>query len=295
MTRLDKLLKWTSLILGLVALAFFVFDVVIFTDLQPRMMVFEPITQAKENLFNWTGVGLLLFLGFCLTSLLRTVNYLRRAQKVTWLDIVLVISGVISILFVFADVALLSDIGKQYRHGLAQPEWLVLYLVMGFQFLAALAYLLFHLFGFKQENLLEQVALDSNIFLMVQYVGILCGLMGLASSSLGYLFPKGWDQHIHTTISLIILLIPYGLAVGYWFLTKFWEKERRFYDEKQRQDIGKSAFVTLILSVIIMIGLFIANYNDLSGITSVLWLPIFLYSVLFLFSLGNIWLSWKEA
>lgn len=295
MTRLDKLLKWISVVLGLAALGFFAFDVVLFTDLQPRMVALEPITQAEENLFKWTGVGLLLLLGFCLTSLLRTANYLRRASKVTFLYIALIISGGISLLFVFSDVALLSDIGKQYRHGLSQPEWLVLYVVMGFQVLTALAYLTFHLFGFRQENLLEQVALDSNIFLIAQYVGILCGLMGLAFSSLGYIYPRGWNQDIHTTTGLIVLLIPYGLVVGYWLLTKLQEKERLLYDEKQRQDIGKSAFMTLILSVVIMVSVFIANYNNLGGVTCVLWLPIYLYSALFLFSLGNVYFSWKNS
>jgi len=287
-------LKWTGISLGLGSLGFFVFDLVLILKLQPRMVAFEILTPAEVNLFNWTGVGLLIFLGFCLASLLRSVNYLRRAPRVTILYIAMIISGILAFLFTFSDIALLSDIVKQYRLGLGQPEWLLLYPLMVFQFLMLLATLYLHVYAFRPEDLLHQVALDSNIFLIVQYVGLLCGLLGLAFSSLGYIFPGPWKLTIHTLTSMILFMTPYGLAVGYWLMTKLLEKDRRLYDEKQSQDIGRSAFFTLLMTAILMVCLFIANFNDLGGVTSMLWLPIWLFSSVFFFSLGIVYLSWKE-
>ena len=294
MNKWDKFLKWISIILGTAALGFFIFDFVLFENIRPRMVVYEAIPDNTESLIILTGVGLLLFLIFCLASLLRTMNYIRRAKKVKMIYIVLIVCGVVSVLFIFGDIALLSDIGKQYTYGLSQPEWYVLYPVMGFQVATALLFLYFHLYQFLQDELEKEITFDNNIFMTVQFIGLLCGFIGLSTSLLGYFFPKAWTLKSHTTSSLISLLLPYGVSVGYWLLNKIFGKERKLYDEKQSQDIGKSAFVTLILSAIFMTGLFIFNYNDLGGVTSILWLPIFLYFILLTFSSGNIYLNWRE-
>ncbi len=293
MNRWEKFLKWISIVLGTAALGFFIFDFVLFERMRPRMVAFEPITADEELLFILTGIGLLLFMGFCLASLLRTMNYIRRLNKVNLIYIILVICGVVSVLFIFGDMALLSDIGKQHSYGMDQPEWFVLYPVMGFQVLTTLLFLYFHLYQFPQQELAKEIAFDNNIFMTVQFIGLLCGFIGLTTNLLGYLFPNAWSLKNHTTSGLITLLLPYGISVGYWVFNKIFGKERKFYDEKQSQDIGKSAFITLIASAVFMVGIFILNFNNLDGVTSILWLPLYLYSILMMFSLGNIYFGWK--
>lgn len=293
MNRWEKFLKWISIILGIGALGFFIFDFVFFESLRPRMIAFEPVGAKEEQLIILMGVGLVLFLGFCLASLLRTLNFIRRAKKVKLIYIFLVVSGVVSILFIFADIALLSDIGKQHKYGLDQPEWYVLYPVMGFQVFTTLLFLYFHLFQFKQDELEKEIVFDNNIFMTVQFIGSLCGFIGLSTTLVGYLFPKAWSLKSHTTASLITLLLPYGVSVGYWLFNKASAKERKLYDEKQIQDIGRSAFITLILSALFMNAIFILNFNNLDGVTSILWLPLYLYAILLMFSLGNIYFGWR--
>jgi len=83
MKKPGKLLKNISLVLGLASVAFFVFDYFIFARLRPKMVSFEVIGSAEEGLLNWVGVGLLLFLAFCLLSLLQIVKHLKNAKKVT--------------------------------------------------------------------------------------------------------------------------------------------------------------------------------------------------------------------
>jgi uncharacterized membrane protein YdcZ (DUF606 family) len=294
MNKLDKLLKNVSLLLGLASAAFFVFDYLVFSRLRPRLVALESISSAEESLLNSVVIGLLLFLAFCLLTLFRLVRYLKKAKKITVSSLLLVIGGVLALLFVFSDVALLSDIGKQYRHGLAQPEWSLVYPIMGFQFVAALVFIYFHLSGFSKKGQVKHVARDSNTFLVVQYVGTICGLMGLTFSSLGFFFSRAWNLDLHVTANSIILLTPYALVVGYWLVTKLQEKDRQWYDEKQLQDVGKSAFLTLVSNVALMIGLFIVNYNHLSGVLSITWLPLHLFSVLFFFSVGNLYFSWRD-
>ena len=294
MNRWDKFLKIVSMISGVAALGFFIYDFIYFEELRPRMVAFEPVTAKDEQMVILTGIGLLIFSIFCLASLLRFMNHIRHARKINLIYIALVVCGVVSLLFVFGDMSLLSDIGKQHSYGFAQPEWLVLYIVIGFQVITTLTFLYFHQYQLKREELIEEIALDNNIFLTVQFVGLLCGLGGLASNLLGYHFPKAWSLKTHTTMGLILIMLPYVFMVGYWLLNKLFGKERQFYDEKQFQDISRSALITLVFSAVFMVGLFILNYNDLGGITSILWLPLYLYAILFMFSLGNIYFNWKE-
>jgi hypothetical protein len=286
--------KNISILLGFVSILFFGFAAFYFLKIQPRMIRFDAITTTEEGLLNWVGVGLLFFLAFCLLSLLRTVQHLKKSSSVSFLSISLVILGVLALLFVFSDVALLGDIVKQYRHGLDQPEWMLVYPIMGFQLFVALVFTYFHVAGFSKDAQPEYVARDSNIFLVVHFVGVVCGLMGLVLASLGFVFARAWSLLVHTTMSSIILLSPYGLAVLYWLFTKLREENRLWYDEKQLLDVGKSAFLTLAASVVFMTALFIANYGNLSGVISIIWLPLYLFFVLSLFSASNLFFAGRE-
>ena len=295
MKKMDKFLKWAGILLGVAALGFFIYDLFFFQELQPRMIAFKPVTKLDENKIIWTGFGLLLFMGCCLVSLLRFVNYLRRSKRIFFVYLVLIIAGVIAMLFVFSYIALLSDIGKQHKYNLPQPEWLILFPIMVFQFVVGLVFILSHFFGFNQKNLLEKVAFDSNIYLVAQYLGLLCGFMGLLAAAMGYIFPRAWTLNVHTTMSLILLFFPYSLIIVYWLLTKLGEKTRVFFDEKQKLDVGRSAFWTLVLDAVIMSCFFVLNYNNLGGVTSINWFPIFLFSSIFIFSLGNLYFSHRET
>jgi hypothetical protein len=283
-----------SILLGFVSILFFVFDAFYFSKIQPKMIRFDAITSTEEGLLNWVGVGLLVFLIFCLLSLLRTVQQLKKTSNVSFISIALVIMGVLALLFVFSDVALLGDIAKQYKNSLDQPEWMLVYPIMGFQLFVALVFTYFHIAGFSKDAQHEFVARDSNIFMVVQFVGVVCGLMGLALASLGFVYASAWSLTVHTTITSIILLSPYGLAVVYWLATKLREENCQWYDEKQLLDVGKSAFLTLAASVVFMIALFIANYNNLNGVISITWLPLYLFFVLFLFSASNLFFAGRE-
>jgi len=292
---MDRFLKWGGILLGVAAIGFFIFDFLFFQNLRPRMVAFEPVTAVDESKIIWTGVGFLIYLGCCAISLLRIANFLRRAKRVIFIFLVSILAGAIAILFVFSDIALLSDIGKQHSYGLSQPEWFLLYPIMVFQFFVATFFVFLNLFGFNPENLLETVVFDSNIFITAQYVGLLCGFLGLSAAALGYIFPFSWNPNIHTIMTLVLIPLPYCLATAYWIMTKLKDRTQGFFDEKQQLDVGRSAFWTLVLDVIIMSVLFILNFNNLRGVTSINWLPIFLFSSLFLFSLGNLYFGQQNV
>jgi len=280
--------RMITIILGVLTIAFFIFSLLFLTQLQPKMVAFIPLTNLEDSLLTLMGVGLLIVLVFFMLSLLRNIQYIQHAANIRVFQIVLLVSGLLSLLFVFSDVALLSDIHKQFRAGLDQPEWTLLFPVLVFQFATSFVFMVLQLSGFFARREIPEAVRDINVFLVVQYVGLVCGLLGLGLTSLGFVFQQGWDLHLHTLMGNGVILIPYILAVIYWLVTKLREKDRIWYDEKQLQDVGKSAFLSLVIDTLFLATLFIVNINQLDGVIRLIWLPLHLFAVMLLFSLGNL-------
>jgi hypothetical protein len=291
MDKKIRKLQTLNIILGFLSLLTFGYALFVFLRLQPKMVAFESISNLESSLMTGLGFGLLIILGFHLLTLLQIAIFIRNSEEIKVFPLIIFIVSVVSMLMVFSDVALLNDINKQYLHDMSQPEWYLLYPIMGGQFLVTLALTILLITGkFKPEHF-DNIVRDSNVFIVVQYVGVICGLMGLASASLGFIFPRSWSLHIHTTMGGIVILFPYVLAVAYWLLTKFKEKDRQWWDEKQLHDIGKSALITLLTDTVLLLLLFILNFNCLDGVISVLWLPIYVFATILAFSMGNIYFS----
>jgi len=282
-----------NIIYGFLSIAIFGFILYTLYRLRPKMLIFEELTPLDNALLTGVGFGLLLIIGFYLLSMWQFSSYIKQAVQIKPLPLALIIFGVLSLLFVFSDIALLSDIHKQYRHGLAQPEWTMVFPIIAFQFIITVIFLYIHISGRYAVKHADHPTRDINVFLILQYVGIISGLMGLGLASMGFFISSGWNLITHSILAGIVILLPYGLALFYWLATKFQEKDRQWFDEKQSQDIGKSASMTLLANTILLIILFISNFKHLNGIISMLWLPIYLFSTLFLFSLGNIYFSKK--
>jgi hypothetical protein len=294
MQKLEKITKNLTTFTGLASIVGFIVSFLILESLRPKMVRFLPITQAEESLINFFGTTLLTFLAFNLLIFYQLVKHFKNIKKISFFYLFLLAVNVVSFLFVFGDLALISDIGKQYRYGLSQPEWLVLYLVMMGQLFSTLILTWANHYKLGKGKQLKFIAKDSNIFLVAQYIGVICGLMGLSFTSLNFLFPRSlWMIKTHVNMTAVFLMVPYLLIVGCWLMIKIREKPKGWYDEKQILDIGRSSLITLVLSLVIMGGLYFLSFNQTEDILSVLWLPFYLFLVLLLFSLGNLYFSQK--
>jgi hypothetical protein len=257
------------------------------------MIAFERLSEVEEGMLTAVGFGLLVIMVFLLLSLWQFVRFIRHSEQIKFFPLFLIISGVISLLFIFSDVALLSDIHRQYRYGLSQPEWtLVLPILIG-QFGITILFQFIHFTDRYSIRQSEHPAKDINIFLIVQYTGIISGLMGWGMAGLGFIYSTGWNLTTHGIIGSTVILFPYILVLFYWFITKLQEKDRLWFDEKQKIDLGKSALLTLIVDTVLLLTLFILNISNLSGMIHLLWLPMYLFTTILLFSSGNIYYSNK--
>ena len=284
-------LRNLTVLFGFLAITLFIFNFFVLLRLKPKLVNFQPLIGYENVLLTVVGFGLLLILTFYLLSLWRFIRHIRNSEQIKPLPLFLVISGVLSFLFIFSDIALLSDIHNQYRYGLSQPEWKLVMPIMIIQFITALLFLFIHITDRFKDHQGDHPARDINIFLIVQYVGVISGLMGLSLASLGFIYSTGWNTTTHSILGGITLLFPYGLAMLYWLITKFQEKERQWFDEKQKIDIGKSAISTLMINTILLMILYIVNLSNLTGIIHQLWLPIYFYSTILFFSVGNLFFS----
>ena len=62
-------------------------------------------------------------------------------------------------------------------------------------------------------------------------------------------------------------------------------------DEKQRFDVGASAFIAAVLSLVGMTVLYVVSFISESSIVNVLWYPFYIFSLLMVFSLSNIYMA----
>jgi len=284
-------LRTVNVGLGVLSIAAFFYSFVILLILKPKMVVFEPLDHIQSSLMTGVGFSLLFILVFYLLSLLQIIKFAKHVKQIQPFPLFLMISGVLALIFVFSDIALLNDINKQFRHGLSQPEWTLLFPIMAIQFVIAMVFTRAHMTGYLTRKEVGVVARDSNIFMIVQYVGVISGVLGLALSFLGFAFPRGWRLTIHTIMGGLVLIFPYALAISVWIVTKLREKDRQWVDEKQLQDMGRSALLTLVANSLFMVILFLINIQNLDGIIRLQWLPLHLFSQMTLFSLGNLYFS----
>ena len=288
MKKNRSFLRIISILFGFLAIAAFVYAFFVLIKLQPKMVAYVALSTLESGLLTGVGFALLVIFAFFLLSLWQVVRFIKFAENLTLFSLFLIIVGVLAVLFVFSDIALLGDIAKQHQHGLAQPEWSLVFPILIGQFLVTIMFVYLHFSGRLTHKQVDRVLMDIHLFLVVHYVGLICGGLGLVMAFLGLFFTRGWSLYVHTIMASLTLLFPYGLAVSYWLLTKLHAQPRAWWDEKQTQDVGKSALVTLIVVLLIMLVLFITYLNQLDGVICMQWFPIYLFSTIFTFSLANI-------
>ena len=291
MRSMNNLAGYATAALGVAAAAGLLLAYAMFEALRPKMVDFEPLTASEEGLVNYVGIALMLVLIFCLLALFRIARAAIRSQRLSALHLTVIAGGVLAILFVFSDVVLVGDIGKQYAAGLAQPEWTVLYVVMAFQLVAIGALIFAILFSERSGGETSPVARDSSIYLLGQYVGVICGLVGLALTVLNFRFPRPlWMVQAQIIPTLVAILVPYALVVAFWLVIKLREGGE-WFDEKQRQDVGATSFLALVMSMAGMGLLYFLSLDSLQGMVSVLWFPFYAFLALLIFSASNLYRS----
>lgn len=283
------------LISAFLSIAGLIYNMVFYIRLEPLVLAFDDIAGLLEKMQIPVAVIFIFLFLFNLLAVLYVFLQFIYFKRESFLRALVFFLAVMSALMVLGDFGLLSDIGKEHSYRLdTSTEWPVLYFSQGMHFLFVILLIVLIFWTFKKikEKREEYVLKDEAIFINAQYIGIFCGLFGLAVFGALASFAALWAIKKGIFIVSFISLVPYILIVGYWLIIKIREKTGPWYDEKQYLDISRASLFTIVSSIVIMAVIFVLQYFfDAFGFIQILWFPFFFFSVLFLFSCSTLFFS----
>jgi hypothetical protein len=292
MKKILKISNSTTLILCSLSIAGLVFTNAFFLMLRNRILALGNVEKLVDSFSIPVALTYLLFGFFHLSAILSLILQLHFFKRDNFLRAFLFFSGIISLLMLFGDTALVHDIVKEYMFGFPS-EFYVLYFSQAIHFIFAILMLVLLVWTGKSVKQGDQeiVVKDDSVFINAQYIGILSGISGLVLItvfsllySAAYTLPL-WALKAGISVMCFIAVVPYSLIVLYWLVLKSREKPGEWYDEKQFRDLSKSSLVTLIISVVFLLVLFILQ-NALENVLvlNTVWFPLYFFFVLLLFS-----------
>ncbi len=280
-----------NLILVVLSLFSMIYIFSAFEYLKPKVIQFQELGSTADTLAIIYLIAFIVILLFHIVSLITVMQTIRLSKKINFFKAVLLFLLSLSMIFLLADLTMFQEIGKQYEARMATAgEWTILYMShylhsasIMFMFILLLTYVI----GFKKAEEVEAENKETVLFLTAQYIGVLCGLIGLIAIflSISYAVPIDILKQVIFTFS-IILLLPYFSIVILWLFIKCREKMTNWYDEKQFQDMGKSSLVSLVLSIIFLAALYLVSFSNvtLQHYLSLFWFPVYFFFNLFVFA-----------
>ncbi len=288
--KIVRLFTIATLLLGVISLLWLVYDYFLYRQLKPVMLSFDELGRLEQLAeFVWLSY-LFLFMVHIITGV-TLLLHLRYFKVIRPVNIVIVLLGITSFLAVFSDWAILGDISKEYEAGWdTSGEWTILYILLAIHAVFILSLTGISAVVLRKLKVNDKTEMpmqkDEMVFTVAQYVGLICGIIGLVWT----VFALVWSQRLpvsyhHMLASSIMILIPYGLVVLYWFILKSSEKIGDWYDEKQSRDVYRSGFITLVAIIPVMLALYLVIHNDKLFIRGdYFWFPFLVFSSLTLFS-----------
>ena len=292
MKRLMRVSNNTALVLCLVSIAGLIFTNTFYILLRDMITSMGDVESFMSRFSIPVAAVYIVFGFFHLAAILTLVLELKFFKRDNFLRAFLFFNGTVSLLMLFGDFALMSDISKEYVFGLP-GEFNIL-------FFSQVLHLIFYILmivlltssrksaGKKGE---EIVLKDDSIFINTQYIGILSGISGLALVTIFSTLYVGvydlpvWAIKAGIVMSSLMAVIPYVLIAIYWLILKLREKTGEWYDEKQYQDITRSSLVALLMSILFLLIVFIIQYifGDFE-LLNFIWFPLYFFFILLLFS-----------
>ncbi len=299
MKRLLKISNNTTLVLCLISIAGLVSTNTFFLMLRDKIINMGAVESFINKFSIPVAVVYFIFGFFHLSAMLTLVLQLNFFKRDNFFRAFLFFTGITSLLMLFGDYALLSDISKEYIFELPS-EFNVLFFSQALHFVFYILMIVLLILArrsvWKEGE--ETVLKDDSIFINAQYIGILSGISGLiliTIFSLLYLtvYPiPSWAVDAGVIVISLIAVIPYILIVVYWLVIKLRERVVEWYDEKQFQDITRASLVTLIGSIIIMAAIFvIQHFVTVFNFLNEIWFPFYVFLVLLLFSASTLYFS----
>ena len=299
MKRLLKISNNTTLVLCSISIAGLIFTNTFFLMLRNMIINMGDVESFMDKFSIPVAVVYFIFIFFHLSAMLTLILQLNFFKRDNFLRAFLFFTGITSLLMLFGDFALASDISKEYIFGLP-GEFNILFFSQALHFIFYILIIVLLVLTRKsvRKEGEEIVLKDDSIFINAQYIGILSGISGLILITIfSFLYLTvcplpSWAVDAGIIVISLIAVIPYILIVLYWLIIKLREGISEWYDEKQYQDITRASLVTLIASIIVMAAIFVVQYFvSAFNIMSEIWFPFYIFLVLLLFSASTLYFN----
>ncbi len=227
------------------------------TNLTPQQPVLTGLLRTIGNLIIPTLFIAGLFHIYLLAQALKTLTG-RFWSSVLY--VLVLLSGIM----LFSDLAILSDIGKEYLLFDVTNEWVMLYCFAGLH-MAAMAFGLAAVKRAQGEGgrLFEALANSAEgLFLSVHQISLVSGVLGV----LGVIVAKTdliVDERFSGSFAILLAglaLIPLVMIVVFWIVKMRKKPVREWMDEKQLSDTALGGLSGLIAGVILYAAVFVLDF-----------------------------------
>lgn len=286
MKKIAEISIWTSLVLCLVNILCLAYNTY-------QYLFIPKWFELQEIFVMLVFMGLpVLFFSYIIIFLSVVLSLIKQSN--TFLSgTVLLIIGTISFIAMFFQWAALTDIIKEYPAGLEiNNELKAIWIshILNFLYIISSTFYLIRVRKLLNTNKPLSSLISEQLFVSFNIIGIVCGITGLLIVLVNFHFRVNPQSYKWAIIPYsLFVFIPYLLVLSGWFFHAISNKEPGWNDKKQKPDIYKSSTFTLLVSIPIMVSLFFFNYNNITGIVSILWLPFYLFVVLFVLSISSLY------
>lgn len=293
----DKKLRISTIItLVLLIISFLWF----FYDLY-ALKVIRAKSPDVDTISELMGVGFIIRLLLLSSFVLLILRSFKSGVKADALITACIIGGTVTAISLIFDFAALDDIGSDYLvYGYdctMEWWWLRGSYILRLVFYVFLLVLCIRLLRETHASTTDSVV-DELMFEVTQYVGIACGIIGVAFTIYGYIVldnfaMRAWLLWLLMVYCLVIIL-PWFFLIVYWIIRLSRRSELTVYDEKQKQDFASSGLTAWLASIPVMIVILIISLGQASSPTVFLWFPFYIFFTLLVFS-ASLLLKYKKG
>lgn len=282
-----RILMITTLVLLILSSMYIFYDLYAYFDMRAN-----PVPEEFSD--YGLGIGLIIRILLYGSFTYMIFRAFKSGLKTSPLTAICTLTGVVAGIAVVLDWAALVDIFHDYRSaGGCSMEWGWLFISLAVQLVFCISGLLLVFRLMKGKTFAATTAkpiINEAFFETTQYVGIVCGLAGLAFTVYADVSLQEWRFGSWLVKLLLfyclVIILPWLLMVACWFYRFARQTEMSLYDEKQKSDLALSGLTALLASIPVMAVVFIFDCTEPGSVTGLLWLPYYLFSTLFIFSLS---------
>ncbi|MCJ7582311.1 MAG: hypothetical protein MUP98_17490 [Candidatus Aminicenantes bacterium] len=290
---MDKKVKISGIVtvvLGCISFSWLIYDIVAFHFIRPKTLNGYTLGALEETLGMFVWLGYLVIFVFHISAFLTLILLLQHSKKANILTGITLFLCILSLFFLMGDYSMLNDIGKESKIGTeVEGEWFLLYMITilhGIFHIAVFSTIFAFFRNIKNQRNPEFVFKEEILFVTAQFIGLFCGAIGLWTNFSFMAREIKPNNYADILPFFILCFLPYGLTAFFWLTKRLRDKPADWYDEKQWQDISKSALATLVLSIPGMAVLFFIAHP-----LGMFWFTHYLFLCLFLFSGCTIYFS----